>query len=207
MRTRVKICGITNLQDAHTAVAAGADALGLVFYPASPRYVSPALAREIARSVPALVTVVGLFVNASAEEVREVISQVPLQLLQFHGDETADFCQQFNLPYIKAIRVHAGSNLLQYASQFAESRALLLDAFVEGLPGGTGQQFDWNLIPRAFPKPVILAGGLDASNIRQAIHAVKPYAVDVSGGVELRKGIKCKHKITAFMQGVSNATL
>jgi phosphoribosylanthranilate isomerase len=207
LRTRVKICGITNLNDACNAVAAGADALGLVFYAASPRHVSIAQASQIAQAVPAFVTCVGLFVDATAEQVREVIAQVPLQLLQFHGNETAEFCQQFNLPYIKAIRVHNGANLLQYVNQFQSARALLLDAYVEGVPGGTGQKFDWDLIPSDLAKPIILAGGLDADNIRHAIHTVKPYAVDVSGGVEQSKGVKCKHKMAAFMQGVSNATL
>ncbi len=207
MRTRVKICGITNLIDAQTAVHAGADAIGLVFYPHSPRYVTPVLAAQISRSVPAFVTVVGLFVNASESEVREVLAQVPLQCLQFHGDEPAEFCRQFNLPYMRAIRVHAQSNLLQYVRQFDDAQALLLDAYVEGVPGGTGQSFDWDLIPHDLPIPIVLAGGLSAENVRQAIQTVKPYAVDVSGGVEQAKGIKSKQKIVAFMQGVRHATL
>ncbi len=207
MRTRVKICGITNIVDAQTAVAAGADAIGLVFYTQSPRYVAPELAAQIARAVPAFVTVVGLFVNSSEAEVRQVLAQVPLQLLQFHGDETAAFCRQFNLPYMRAVRVHAQSNLLQYARQFDDAQALLLDAYVEGVPGGTGQAFDWRLIPHDLPVPIVLAGGLSADNVRQAIQTVKPYAVDVSGGVELSKGIKCKQKIVAFMRGVRHATL
>lgn len=207
MRTRVKICGITNLIDAQTAVYAGADAIGLVFYPHSPRYVTPVLAAQISRSVPAFVTVVGLFVNASESEVREVLAQVPLQCLQFHGDEPAEFCRQFNLPYMRAVRVHAQSNLLQYVRQFDDAQALLLDAYVEGVPGGTGQSFDWDLIPLDLPIPIVLAGGLSAENVRQAIQTVKPYAVDVSGGVEQAKGIKSKQKIVAFMQGVRHATL
>ena len=207
MRTRVKICGITNLIDAQTAVYAGADAIGLVFYPHSPRYVTPVLAAQISRSVPAFVTVVGLFVNASESEVREVLAQVPLQCLQFHGDEPAEFCRQFNLPYMRAVRVHAQSNLLQYVRQFDDAQALLLDAYVEGVPGGTGQSFDWDLIPHDLPIPIVLAGGLSAENVRQAIQTVKPYAVDVSGGVEQAKGIKSKQKIVAFMQGVRHATL
>ena len=207
MRTRVKICGITNLIDAQTAVHAGADAIGLVFYSHSPRYVTPVLAAQISRSVPAFVTVVGLFVNASESEVREVLAQVPLQCLQFHGDEPAEFCRQFNLPYMRAVRVHAQSNLLQYVRQFDDAQALLLDAYVEGVPGGTGQSFDWDLIPHDLPIPIVLAGGLSAENVRQAIQTVKPYAVDVSGGVEQAKGIKSKQKIVAFMQGVRHATL
>jgi phosphoribosylanthranilate isomerase len=169
--------------------------------------VTPVLAAQISRSVPAFVTVVGLFVNASESEVREVLAQVPLQCLQFHGDEPAEFCRQFNLPYMRAVRVHAQSNLLQYVRQFDDAQALLLDAYVEGVPGGTGQSFDWDLIPHDLPIPIVLAGGLSAENVRQAIQTVKPYAVDVSGGVEQAKGIKSKQKIVAFMQGVRHATL
>ncbi len=207
MRTRVKICGITNAIDAQHCVAAGADAIGLVFYQQSPRYVTPELAAQIARTVPAFVSIVGLFVNAHESEIRQVLAQVPLQLLQFHGDETADFCRQFKMPYMRAVRVHSQSNLLQYARQFDDAQALLLDAFVEGVPGGTGQSFDWDLIPKDLTLPIVLAGGLSADNVRQAIQTVKPYAVDVSGGVEQSKGIKSKQKINAFMQGVRHATL
>jgi phosphoribosylanthranilate isomerase len=207
LRTRVKICGITNLADAQKAVSAGADAIGLVFYPSSPRYVNPAEAAHIASRLAAFVNVVGLFVNATAEEIKQVIHQVPLQLLQFHGDETAEFCRQFNLPYIRAVRVHADTNLIQYALQFHDARALLLDTYVDGVAGGTGQVFDWQLIPPNFPIPIVLAGGLSPSNVRQAIQTVKPYAVDVSGGVEQSKGIKSKEKIAAFMRGVRYATL
>jgi len=207
LRTRVKICGITNLPDAQKAVAAGVDAIGLVFYPSSPRYVNIVEAERIATRLSAFVTVVGLFVNASADEVRQVIQQVPIQLLQFHGDETAEFCRQFNMPYIRAVRVHAETNLVQYALQFHDARALLFDTFVDGVAGGTGQVFDWQMIPPNFPIPIVLAGGLNPSNVRQAIQTVKPYAVDVSGGVEQSKGIKSKEKIAAFMRGVRYATL
>jgi len=201
-RTRVKICGITRPEDALVAVDLGVDALGLVFYAPSPRNVTIATAADIARQIPAFVSVVGLFVNAEPSFVEEVIANVGLSLLQFHGDETLEDCERFGLPYIKAIRVKADTNLVQYARDFTSAKALLLDTYTEGVAGGTGQMFDWNLIPSALPKPVILAGGLQANNVAQAIRQVKPYAVDVSGGVEATKGIKDAQKIAAFMQQV-----
>ena len=201
-RSRVKICGITRLEDALVAVDLGVDALGLVFYAPSPRNVTIATAADIARQIPAFVSVVGLFVNAEPSFVEEVIANVGLSLLQFHGDETPEDCERFGLPYIKAIRVKADTNLVQYARDFTSAKALLLDTYTEGVAGGTGQMFDWNLIPSALPKPVILAGGLLANNVAQAIRQVKPYAVDVSGGVEATKGIKDAQKIAAFMQQV-----
>ena len=201
-RTRVKICGITRPEDALVAVDLGVDALGLVFYAPSPRNVTIATAADIARQIPAFVSVVGLFVNAEPSFVEEVIANVGLSLLQFHGDETPEDCERFGLPYIKAIRVKADTNLVQYARDFTSAKALLLDTYTEGVAGGTGQLFDWNLIPSALPKPVILAGGLQANNVAQAIRQVKPYAVDVSGGVEATKGIKDAQKIAAFMQQV-----
>ena len=202
-RTRVKICGITRLEDALVAVDLGVDALGLVFYAPSPRNVTIATAADVARQIPAFVSVVGLFVNAEPSFVEEVIANVGLSLLQFHGDETPEDCERFGLPYIKAIRVKADTNLVQYARDFTSAKALLLDTYTEGVAGGTGQLFDWNLIPSALPKPVILAGGLQANNVAQAIRQVKPYAVDVSGGVEATKGIKDAQKIAAFMQQVN----
>lgn len=205
VRTRVKICGITNVEDALTAVAAGADAIGLVFYASSPRAVSIEQAANIVRQLPAFVTTVALFVNASADYVQSVISQVEINLLQFHGDESPAYCASFNCRYIKAIRVKQDTNLIQYANDFANASGLLLDAFVEGVPGGTGQVFDWQLMPQNLPLPVILAGGLNADNIKQAIADVNPYAVDVSGGVEAMKGIKDASKIGAFMQLVNQS--
>ena len=202
MRTRVKICGITRLEDALRAVEQGADAIGLVFYAPSPRNLSINHAAEIAKQIPAFVTVVGLFVNAEARFINEVISKVKLDLLQFHGDETPAECARYSLPFIKAIRVKSSTNLVQYAQDFAEARALLLDAYTEGVVGGTGHVFDWNLIPKQLTKPVILAGGLNADNVADAIAQVKPYAVDVSGGVELSKGIKDAAKLAVFMQQV-----
>ncbi len=202
LRVRVKICGITSVQDALTAVKHGADAIGLVFYAPSSRNVSIAQAQEIARQIPAFVSVVGLFVNAEASFVNKVISQVKINLLQFHGDETPEACSQFSLPFIKAIRVKADTNLIQCAIDFSAAKALLLDTYTEGLMGGTGHVFDWDLIPKQMAKPVILAGGLTADNVAQAIQKVQPYAVDVSGGVEMSKGIKDTDKIAAFMQQV-----
>ncbi len=207
MRTRVKICGITRVEDVLAAVNAGADAIGLVFYAPSPRAVTVEQAQKIAAAIPPFVSVVGLFVNAPKVEIESVLSHVRLDILQFHGDETAEDCEQINLPYYKAIRVKADTNLIQCAQQYRTAKALLLDAFSEAAMGGTGQTFDWNLIPANLPKPVILAGGLNAENVGLAIRQVSPYAVDVSGGVEAGKGIKDAVKIAAFMQGVSNAAL
>jgi phosphoribosylanthranilate isomerase len=204
LRTRAKICGITRVEDALAAVANGADAIGLVFFAGSPRHVSVESAAEIVASLPPFVDAVGLFVDAEPAEVRSVMQRVRLDLLQFHGDETPAYCQAFDFPYIKAARVRPGLNLLQYASDFASARALLLDAYQEGVAGGTGRIFDWDLIPANLLKPVILAGGLDAGNVAEAIRRVRPYGVDVSGGVEREKGIKDAAKIAAFMRGVSD---
>jgi phosphoribosylanthranilate isomerase len=206
LRTRVKICGVTNGKDATSAVESGADAIGLVFYPPSPRAVTIKLAREVAEVVPAFVTIVGLFVNAEKSQIEQTVSEVGLDLLQFHGEESPDFCRQFNRPYIKAVRVKADTNLIQYADEYFDAKALLLDAYAEGVPGGTGQAFDWNLIPKGIAKPIILAGGLNETNVAQAITAVRPYAVDVSGGVEIAKGIKDSFKIKRFMQQVASVT-
>lgn len=207
MKTRVKICGITRVEDALEAAKQGADAIGLVFYAASPRNVSIEVARAIVAALPPFVSVVGLFVNAPKANIDAVLAEIRLDMLQFHGDETPADCTQFNLPFLKAIRVNADTNLLQYAIEFNRAQALLLDAHSDAAYGGTGQTFDWNLIPADLSKPIILAGGLNADNVGQAIMQVKPYAVDVSGGVELSKGIKDADKIAAFMQGVSNASI
>ncbi len=201
-RVRVKICGITSVEDAQHAVTAGADAIGLVFYAASPRHVHVENAAEIVASLPPFVDAVGLFVDAGPEVVHDVLKRVRLDLLQFHGNETASYCQSFAMPYIKALRVRPELNLLQCATNFAEAKALLLDAYREGVAGGTGQTFDWGLIPDNLPKPVILAGGLTPQNVTEAIRRVNPYAVDVSGGVEREKGIKDAAKVAAFMRGV-----
>lgn len=202
MRVRVKICGITRIDDASSAVENGADAIGLVFYGQSPRNVSITQAREIAKNIPAFVSVVGLFVNADSSFINEVISTVKLDLLQFHGDEAPEECTRYDLPFIKAIRVKNDTNLVQCAIEFSAAKALLLDAYTESAFGGTGHVFDWNLIPKQMTKPVILAGGLNVDNVALAIQQVSPYAVDVSGGVEASKGIKDAEKIAAFMHQV-----
>ncbi len=193
------------MEDALIAVAQGADAIGLVFYPPSPRYVTPVQAAEIVNALPAFVTVVALFVDASRADVEAVLSQVNIDLIQFHGQESADECRQYGKSYMKAIRVKSDTNLVQYMTEYSDAKALLLDTYAEGVPGGTGQVFDWTIIPKNLSKPIVLAGGLDAGNVEQAIRQVKPYAVDVSGGVEFKKGIKDAAKIAAFMRGVSNA--
>jgi len=203
--TAVKICGVTRLEDALKASAYGAHAIGLVFYRPSPRYVEPELAAQIVRALPPFVTPVGLFVDADENEVRDVAARSGIRLLQFHGTEPAAYCGRFALPYMKAVRVRPGVDLLQYAREFAGARALLLDAFQEGLHGGTGAVFDWNLIPPALPLPVVLSGGLTPENVSDAIRRVRPYAVDVSSGVEAEKGIKDAAKIAAFIEGVRNA--
>jgi len=202
MRTRVKICGITRVEDAQAAVAAGADAIGLVFVEASPRYVSAARAHTIAAALPPFVTVVGLFVDAPAARVREVLGQVPLDLLQFHGSETPEDCQQFGRPYIRAVRMAPGVDLASESRRYTQAAGLLLDAYDPQVAGGTGATFDWTRVPRDLNKPVILAGGLTPENVARAIQAVRPYAVDVSSGVEQSKGIKDAAKIAAFIRNV-----
>lgn len=203
LRTRVKICGITRHQDAITAIEQGADAIGLVFYAPSPRNVSIEQAVEIVAGLPPYVSKVGLFVNADPTFITSVLKRVALDCLQFHGDETAAECEQINMPYYKAIRVKNDTNLLQYASQYPRANALLLDTYSEAAVGGTGQVFDWSLIPSNMDKPIILAGGLTPENVAVAIKQVRPYAVDVSGGVEASKGIKDASKIASFMQAVN----
>ena len=204
-RTRVKICGITNVEDAIAAVNAGADAIGLVFYAQSPCYVTIEQAQQIVAAMPPFVSVVALFVNASTAEIETVLAQVRIDIVQFHGDETPSDCEQIKLPYYKAIRVKADTNLLQYAVEFSRAKALLLDTYSDAAFGGTGQVFDWGLIPKNLTKPVILAGGLTAENVALAIKQVRPYAVDVSGGVEQGKAVKDAVKIAAFMQAVDQS--
>jgi phosphoribosylanthranilate isomerase len=199
MAVRVKICGITRLEDALCAVHAGADALGFVFYDKSPRHVPVENAAAICAALPPFVASVGLFVDAPFAVVCEVLQRVPLDLLQFHGDESPAYCAQFGKPYLKAIRVHAATDLLKCAADFAAARALLLDAFVPGVPGGTGESFDWNLIPADFPKPVVLSGGLTPENVAAAVSETRPWAVDVSSGVEAAKGIKDCDKVAHFI--------
>jgi len=203
MRTRVKICGITQRQDAEFAVEMGADALGLVFYGPSPRAVTVAQAQDIIVSLPPFVSIVALFVDAEPEFVRACLDALPISVLQFHGDESVEYCEQFNHPYMKALRMRDGIDLKAEASQYQSASAILLDSYQPGVPGGTGQVFDWSLIAD-INMPIILAGGLDVKNVAQAIKQVQPYAVDVSGGVEQAKGIKDKNKVRNFMQEVVN---
>ena len=205
VRTRVKICGITREQDAIAVVQAGADALGLVFYPKSPRHVTPEQARRIARAVAPFVTVTGLFVNASADLIREVLASVPLGLLQFHGQETNQQCNCFGLPFIKSIAMQSETDLLSIVSGYPDAAGFLLDAWQPESHGGGGVAFDWQLVPETTRVPIILAGGLTPGNVATAIRSAKPYAVDVSTGVESDKGIKSREKIEAFMREVRNS--
>lgn len=197
---RVKICGITSVDDGAVAVRAGADAIGLVFYSKSPRAVTVAQAAEIARSVGPFVTVVGLFVDAEPEFVRSVLEQVPLHVLQFHGDESEGYCQQFQRPYLKALRMKDGLNVSAEMAKFPSAVGILLDAYRPGVPGGTGETFDWQRVPANSPVPVVLAGGLNPDNIGQAVESTKVYGVDVSGGVEASPGKKDTDRMMAFVR-------
>jgi len=199
MAVRVKICGITREQDLHAACDAGADALGFVFYEKSPRNVSAMAAAALVRELPPFVQSVGLFVNADPAFIEDVLETVPLDLLQFHGDESPADCARYGRPYIKAVRVNRDTDLLKCAADFEDARGLLLDAYVPGVPGGTGERFDWSLIPEKMPKAVILSGGLTPENVAEAVEQVRPWAVDVSSGVEMAKGIKDAHKIAQFI--------
>ncbi|MDX5370858.1 MAG: phosphoribosylanthranilate isomerase [Pseudomonadaceae bacterium] len=197
---RVKICGITRVEDALAAAAAGADAIGLVFYARSPRAVGIEQAQAIIAALPPFVTTVGLFVDANRDELAHILASVPLDLLQFHGDETREQCEGFGRPYIKALRVKAGDDIAAQVQRYPSASGVLLDTYVEGVPGGTGEAFDWSLVPQDLSKPVILAGGLRPDNVAAAVAQVRPYAVDVSGGVEASKGIKDAQKIGAFIR-------
>jgi phosphoribosylanthranilate isomerase len=205
MATAVKICGITRIEDALVSARAGAQAIGMIFYGKSARAVDPAVARQVVDALPPFVTPVALFVDPGAAEVNRVIDQVRPQLLQFHGDEEPGFCEGFGLPYIKAVKVRPGVDLLQYARLHSAAKGLLLDAFVDGSQGGTGTTFDWALVPARMTVPLILAGGLNPDNVGDAIRRVRPWAVDVSSGVEAAKGKKDAAKIAAFMRGVRDA--
>lgn len=197
---RVKICGITRVEDALAAAKAGADAIGLVFYAKSPRAVDIEQARAILAALPPFVTSVGLFVDAERSELERILASVPLDLLQFHGDESVQQCEAFGRPYIKALRVKAGDDIAAQVARYPSAQGILLDAYVEGVPGGTGEAFDWSLIPQALSKPLILAGGLRPDNVAEAVSRVRPYAVDVSGGVEASKGVKDVEKVGAFIR-------
>ena len=207
MRTKIKICGITNPKNALDAVDLGVDALGFVFFEESPRYIEPKKARKIINLLPLFVLRVGLFVNASKEEVLSAISDSSVNVLQFHGDEGEQFCNQFNLPYIKAISFQDGVNLLEYCKLFTSSSAILIDTYSENMRGGTGKTFNWDLLPKELPLPLIIAGGLDSGNVSSLINSINPYGVDVSGGVESDKGIKDYTMMKNFVLGVHNATV
>jgi phosphoribosylanthranilate isomerase len=202
MRTRVKICGFTRPEDAAEAARLGADAIGLVFYPPSSRHVDIDRAVAICRALPGFVSVVGLFVDESRDRVTEVLERVHLDLLQFHGDEPADYCRSFGKPYIKAIRMALGTDLSAVANTYSDARGLLLDADDTKAKGGTGRGFDWALVPECCSLPLILAGGLNPDNVAEALRRVRPFAVDVSSGVESAKGIKDHNKMAAFLNEV-----
>ncbi len=204
LRTRVKICGITRPEDALIAARLGADAIGLVFFAQSPRAVTAVEAQTIIQNLPPLVTVVGLFVNPSPKEVASVLHRVPIDLLQFHGDEPPGECTCYGKPYIKAIRVKPGLDIQSEVVKYKTARGILLDTYHADSPGGTGKQFEWSLIPKDLRQHLILAGGLTPDNVWQAVSSVRPFAVDVSSGVEIEKGIKDAEKMAAFIRGVNN---
>ena len=201
-RTRIKICGLRDPAHARIAAQEGADAIGLVFHKPSPRYIEAREAAKVARALPPFVMAVGLFVNLPAEQVHAILQECPLDLLQFHGDETAEYCGQFGRPWIRVAKIGPGVDLLEYAHRFSRAKALLLDADVPGVPGGTGETFDWSAIPRDLPLPLILSGGLDARNVARAVREVKPWAVDVSSGVESARGVKDPARIVEFIRSV-----
>jgi phosphoribosylanthranilate isomerase len=203
-RTRIKICGLTREADVDAAVDAGADAVGRNFYPKSPRYLALARAEALARRLPPFVTPVGLFVNAGASEVRSALAAIPQLVLQFHGDESPAQCREPGRPYLRAARMAPGFDLLDFARQYPDAQAILLDAFVDGYGGG-GKVFDWSQIPASVPSPVVLSGGLHAANVTDGILQVRPWAVDVSSGVESAKGIKDAHAIRRFCEAVREA--
>jgi phosphoribosylanthranilate isomerase len=204
--TRIKICGITRAEDAAAACAAGADALGFVFHPDSPRRIDAAAAAAIAARMPPFVATVGVFVDPDTAYVRRILDAVPLDLLQFHGDETPALCASFARPYLKAVRMRPEVDLLEYTRLFGNARALLLDTYVRGgAHGGTGLTFDWRLVPRNLPLPIVLSGGLDARNVTEAVRTLRPWAVDVSSGVEAAKGVKDPQRIRELIAGVRDA--
>ncbi len=202
IRTRVKICGFTRAEDAVQASMLGADAVGLVFYPPSPRNVSIDVAAEVIDALPAFVTTVGLFVDEGEAFIEKVLEQLPLDCLQFHGDESAEYCRTFKKPYMKAFRMKPGFDVQKASEKYFDASALLLDAYHPGIQGGSGCQFDWGMIPSQLSLPIVLAGGLNTKNVKDAITTVRPYAVDVSSGVEIKKGFKDADKMAAFMREI-----
>lgn len=204
-RTRVKICGVRGVEDALMVAAAGADAVGLVFYAPSPRHVEIEQAAAIVRALPPFVTAVGLFVDAGPQQVRDIHAAVGFGLAQYHGDETPEQCTAAGLPFLKVFRVRPGLDLLHCTKPFAAASGFLLDAFQPGVPGGTGHRFDWSLIPKGLERPLVLSGGLDADNVGEAVRSVRPFAVDVSSGVEVSKGVKGVDRVRAFIEEVRHA--
>ncbi len=204
-RTRVKICGITRPEHARAAAVAGADAIGLMFYAPSPRHVTRARAREICAALPPLVSVVGVFVNPEPRDIETVVEGLPVDLLQFHGEEPPELCAGAGKPYVKAVRVRTGEDIAAAAVRYPAARALLLDAHHDALWGGTGTRFDWDVVPRDIGCPVVLAGGLTPENVAGAIRRVRPFAVDVSGGVESAPGEKDVRSMERFMREVASA--
>ncbi len=202
-RTRVKVCGLTRPEDALAAARLGADAIGIIFYPPSPRGVDIDAARRVRAAVPPFVTVVGVFVDPEPDFVRRAIAEVALDMVQFHGDEPPEFCQAFGRPYLKAVRVREDVDLNRFARRYASARALMLDSYERGMKGGTGKTFDWSLIPDELELPFILAGGLTPENVAEAVASVSPFAVDANGGVEASPGIKDPVKIEAFIREVN----
>jgi phosphoribosylanthranilate isomerase len=203
MRTRVKICGFTQVEQAVQAAKLGVDAIGLVFYPPSPRHIEIAQAQAIVRALPAFTSVVALFVNAQQAQIQEVLANVAIDCIQFHGEEAAIDCRIYAKPYIKALQVHAGVDIPGLAKQYHDAAGLLLDAYHPDAKGGTGHGFDWGLIPKQCDLPIILAGGLNVENAKQAVQTVRPYALDVSSGVEITKGFKDAAKMAAFITQVN----
>lgn len=204
-RIRTKICGITRLEDAESAISSGADAIGFVFYEKSPRYITLSTAEHIVKNCAPFINFVGLFVDADESYVKKVLDQVAISTLQFHGQESEQACASFNKPYIKAIRMTEAIDLAKECQRYDSAAGLLLDTYVKDVPGGTGISFNWDLIPNALEKPIILAGGLDETNVKEAVSRVRPYAVDVSGGVEKEKGIKDSVKIKNFISEAMSA--
>jgi phosphoribosylanthranilate isomerase len=207
MRTRVKICGITRVEDASAAARLGADAIGLVFYAKSPRAVSIPQAQAVVRALPPFVTIVGLFVDAAPEEIRRVLVEVPLDLLQFHGNEPPAACRGYGRAYIKVVHMGKDTDVINLARPYDDAAGILVDTYVRGVPGGTGQSFDWSRLPGSLACPMILAGGLTPDNVAAAVSRVRPWAVDVSGGVEAAPGVKDAAKIAAFIRGVNSVQI
>lgn len=204
-RTRIKICGITSLEDAQVCAYLGVDAIGFVFYENSPRFIQASIAKEIVRDIKPFVSCVGLFVDAKKDYIKNIIDQVPLDMLQFHGQESEEACALYNKPYIKAIRMREDINLSKEIAKYPLTNAILLDSYAKGISGGTGVIFNWDMVPKNITKPIILAGGLNSVNVKDAIKKIRPYAVDVSGGVEIEKGRKDPNKIKKFINEVINA--